>query len=408
MSYINLFIIAYRSLSKNKVRSFLTMLGIIIGVASVIAMLAIGQGSRKSIEQQIAGLGSNVLMVFPGSSFRGGVSSGAGTGQRLVIDDAWAIRDECPSVKYVSPVARTSAQVIAGANNWNTQITGIYPEYFKIRDLKIESGTLFTDKDAARGTKVCVLGKTVVKNLFGEGADPVGERVRIRNIPFRVIGVMQAKGQSGMGTDEDDIIYAPFQTVQRRLRGQTTRIQMIYVSAASEELMDQAQQEIDNLLRQRKHIARNDEDVPFRIRNQQEILDMLTSTSDTMVGLLASIAAISLLVGGIGIMNIMLVSVTERTREIGLRMAVGARSKDILRQFLLEAILLSFLGGLLGVILGVGSSRLFVSLLGWPVSVTSYSIFLAFIFAALVGIFFGWYPARKAANLIPMEALRYE
>ncbi len=408
MSYLNLFVIAYRSLSKNKVRSFLTMLGIIIGVASVIAMLAIGQGSRKSIEQQIAGLGSNVLMVFPGSSFRGGVASGAGTGQRLEIDDAWAIRDECPSIKYVSPVARTSSQVIAGPNNWNTQIYGIYPEYFEIRDLKMESGALFSDKDAARGTKVCVLGHTVIKNLFGEGADPVGKQIRIRNIPFRVIGVMAPKGQSGMGTDEDDVIYAPFQTVQRRLRGQTNRVQMIYASAVSEDQMNVAEQEIDSLLRQRKHVARNDENVPFRIRNQQEILDMLTSTSDTMVGLLASIAAISLIVGGIGIMNIMLVSVTERTREIGLRMAVGARSKDILRQFLLEAILLSFLGGILGVGLGIGASHLFVTLLGWPVLVTSYSIFLAFVFAALVGVFFGWYPARKAARLIPMDALRYE
>jgi len=408
MNYLNLFIIAYRSLSRNKVRSFLTMLGIIIGVASVIAMLAIGQGSRNSIKQQISGLGSNVLMVFPGASFRGGVASAAGTGQRLELDDAWAIRDECTSVKYVSPVARTSSQVIAGPNNWNTQIFGIYPEYFNIRNLQVESGELFSEEDARRGTKKCVLGKTVVDNLFGEGADPVGQYVRIRNIPFQVIGVMKEKGQSGMGSDEDDVIYAPFQTVQRRLRGQTNRLQQIYASAASEEEMTQAQQEIDDLLRQRKHVARNDEDVPFRIRNQQEILDMLTSTSDTMVALLASIAAISLIVGGIGIMNIMFVSVTERTREIGLRMAVGARSRDILRQFLLEAILLSFIGGLLGVVLGVVASHLFVSLLGWPVAVTSYSIFLAFVFSALVGIFFGWYPARKAARLIPMDALRYE
>lgn len=407
MNYFNLFVVALRSLSKNKVRTFLTMLGIIIGVASVIAMLAIGQGSRDSIERQIQEMGSNVIMVFPGASFRGGVASAAGTAAALDLDDVWAIRDECPSVKYVTPVARASAQVIAGANNWNTQIYGIYPEYFDIRSLKVENGELFTDNDARRGTKVCLLGKTVIDNLFGEGVDPTGITIRIRNIPFRVIGTVEAKGQSGMGTDQDDIIYAPFNTVQRRLLGQTDRVQQIYISAVSEEYSPKAQEEIDQLLRQRKRIAQND-DPPYRIRSQEEILSMLTSTSQTMIVLLASIAGISLIVGGIGIMNIMLVSVTERTREIGLRMAVGARGKDILRQFLLEAILLSLLGGTIGVLLGIFSSHLFVNLLNWPVTITSYSVVLAFVFSTVVGVFFGWYPARKAARLIPMEALRYE
>lgn len=407
MNYLNLFIVAFRSLAKNKVRTLLTMLGIIIGVASVIAMLAIGQGSRDSIERQIQEMGSNVIMVFPGASFRGGVASAAGTAATLDLDDVWAIRDECPSVKYITPVARTSAQVIAGANNWNTQVYGIYPEYFDIRSLKVEYGELFNDQDARRGTKVCLLGKTVIDNLFGEGVDPTGMNIRIRNIPFRVIGTVEAKGQSGMGTDQDDIIYAPFTTVQRRLLGQTDRVQQIYISAISEEYSSKAQEEIDQLLRQRKHIAQND-DAPFRIRSQEEILSMLTSTSQTMIILLASIAGISLIVGGIGIMNIMLVSVTERTREIGLRMAVGARGRDILRQFLLEAILLSLLGGTIGVALGIFSSRLFVNLLNWPVTVTSYSVVLAFVFSTIVGVFFGWYPARKAARLIPMEALRYE
>lgn len=407
MNYFNLFVVALRSLSKNKVRTFLTMLGIIIGVASVIAMLAIGQGSRDSIERQIQEMGSNVIMVFPGASFRGGVASAAGTAAALDLDDVWAIRDECPSVKYVTPVARASAQVIAGANNWNTQIYGIYPEYFDIRSLKVENGELFTDNDARRGTKVCLLGKTVIDNLFGEGVDPTGITIRIRNIPFRVIGTVEAKGQSGMGTDQDDIIYAPFNTVQRRLLGQTDRVQQIYISAVSEEYSPKAQEEIDQLLRQRKRIAQND-DPPYRIRSQEEILSMLTSTSQTMIVLLASIAGISLIVGGIGIMNIMLVSVTERTREIGLRMAVGARGRDILRQFLLEAILLSLLGGTIGVLLGIFSSHLFVNLLNWPVTITSYSVVLAFVFSTVVGVFFGWYPARKAARLIPMEALRYE
>lgn len=407
MKLQNLFIIALRSLNKNKIRSLLTMLGIIIGVASVIAMLAIGQGSRDSIENQISGLGSNVIMVFPGATFRGGVATAAGSAQSLEMDDLEAIRANCPSVKYISPVARSGGQIIAGSNNWNSSVRGVYNEYFDIRNIEVESGSRFSETDEKRASKVCVIGKTVAENLFDEYTDPVGQRIRINKIPFTVIGLLKEKGQGGMGEDQDDIIYAPFSTVQRRMRGARQNIQQIYISAVSEEKIELASEEIDNLLRTRKNISKY-EDAPFRIRTQTEIVEMFTSTSNTMIVLLAGIASISLIVGGIGIMNIMLVSVTERTREIGLRMAVGARGKDILRQFLLEAILLSLLGGFIGAVMGIFSSKLFVAIMGWPVTVSSFSVIMAFSFAFVVGVFFGWYPASKAAGLIPMDALRYE
>ncbi len=407
MKFLNLIIIATRSLNKNMVRSLLTMLGVIIGVASVFAMLAIGQGSRKSIEDQISNLGTNVIMIFPGASFRGGVASAAGSAVSLEMEDVVSINNDCPSVKFVSPVARTSGQVIAGGLNWNTQLYGIYPEYLEIRNLEIASGEMFSVTDERRASKVCIIGKTVAENLFDEYTDPVGQKIRIRKIPFKIIGVLKERGQSSMGSDQDDIIMAPFSTVQKRMRGSRRDIQQIYASAQTEELIQDASDEIDELLRQRMKLARND-DAPYMIRTQTEIVEMFTSTSDTMMVLLASIASISLIVGGIGIMNIMLVSVTERTREIGLRMAIGARSRDILRQFLLEAVLLSLIGGILGVGLGILSSTLVVKLMGWPVLVTSYSIILSFAFATVIGVFFGWYPARKAANLIPMDALRYE
>jgi len=383
------------------------MLGIIIGVASVIAMLAIGQGSRDSIENQISGLGSNVIMVFPGATFRGGVATAAGSAQSLEMDDLEAIRANCPSVKYLSPVARAGGQIIAGSNNWNSSIRGVYNEYLDIRNIEVESGSRFAEMDEKRASKVCVIGKTVAENLFDEYTDPVGEKIRINKIPFTVIGLLKEKGQGGMGEDQDDIIYAPFSTVQRRMRGDRQNISQIFISAVSEEKIELASEEIDELLRTRKNISKY-EDPPFNIRTQTEIVEMFTSTSDTMMVLLAGIASISLIVGGIGIMNIMLVSVTERTREIGLRMAVGARGKDILRQFLLEAILLSLLGGLIGAAFGVLSSKLFVAIMGWPVTVSSYSVVLAFSFAFIIGVFFGWYPAGKAARLIPMDALRYE
>ena len=407
MKLLNLLVIAYRSLNKNKVRSLLTMLGIIIGVASVIAMLAIGQGSRDAIQKQIAGMGTNVIMIFPGASFRGGVATAAGTAITLKLEDVAAIREQCPAVKYLSPVARGGGQVIAGNNNWNTSTNGVYAEFLDIRNLELASGARFTDDDERRAAKVCIVGKTVADNLFGEDVDPVGQKIRIRSIPFTIIGLLKAKGQSGIGQDQDDIIYAPYSTIQKRMRGSSTDVQQVYVSAISEEDIPVAQQQIDALLRSRKNLSLTEEP-PYNIRTQTEITQTATATSNTMITLLASIASISLLVGGIGIMNIMLVSVTERTREIGLRMAIGARGRDILRQFLLEAMLLSILGGLVGIALGVGISEALVHFLGWPVTLTSYSIILAFSFASVIGVFFGWYPARKAANLIPMDALRFE
>ncbi len=407
MKILNLLVIAYRSLNKNKVRSLLTMLGIIIGVASVIAMLAIGQGSRDAIQKQIAGMGTNVIMIFPGAGFRGGVATAAGTAISLKMEDVVAMRAQCPAIKYLSPVARASGQVIAGNNNWNTTVNGVYAEYLDIRNLEIESGARFTDDDERRAAKVCIIGKTVSDNLFGVDVDPVGQKIRIRNIPFTIIGLLKQKGQAGIGQDQDDIIYAPYSTIQKRMRGSSTDVQQVYVSAITEDDIPVAQQQIDALLRSRKNLSLT-EDPPYNIRTQTEITQTATATSNTMITLLASIASISLLVGGIGIMNIMLVSVTERTREIGLRMAIGARGRDILRQFLLEAMLLSILGGFIGIALGVGTSRALVQFLGWPVTLTSYSIILAFSFATIIGVFFGWYPARKAANLIPMDALRFE
>ena len=406
MKLLNLFVIAYRALNKNKVRSLLTMLGIIIGVASVIAMIAIGQGSRDTIEKQIASMGTNVIMISPGAGFRGGVATAAGTAISLKMEDVQAIRTYCPAVKYLSPVARASGQVIA-INNWNTQVNGVYIEYFDIRDLELESGARYTDDDEKRAAKVCIVGKTVADNLFGIDVDPVGQKIRIRSVPFTIIGLLKSKGQNSMGQDQDDIIYAPYSTIQKRMRGSSTDVQQVYISANSESEIPIAQQQIDSLLRARKNLSLT-EDTPYMIRTQTDIAQTATATSSTMITLLASIASISLLVGGIGIMNIMLVSVTERTREIGLRMAIGARGRDILRQFLLEAMLLSILGGLIGIALGVGASKALVHFLGWPVTLTSYSIVLAFTFAIVIGVFFGWYPARKAANLIPMDALRYE
>ena len=342
MKIYNLLVIAYRSLNKNKVRSLLTMLGIIIGVASVIAMIAIGQGSRDAIQKQIASMGTNVIMVSPGASFRGGVATAAGSTATLKMDDVIAIRANCPAVKYLSPVARANGQVIA-LNNWNTSVNGVYIEYFDIRDLDIESGARFTDDDEKRAAKVCIVGKTVSDNLFGVGEDPVGQKIRIRSVPFTIIGLLKSKGQNSMGQDQDDIIYAPYSTIQKRMRGSSTDVQQLYISANSEAEIPVAQQQIDSLLRARKNLSMT-EDPPYMIRTQTDIAQTATATSGTMITLLASIASISLLVGGIGIMNIMLVSVTERTREIGLRMAIGARGRDILRQFLLEAMLLSILG----------------------------------------------------------------
>ena len=406
MKISNLIRIALRSLSKNKLRSFLTMLGIIIGVASVIAMLAIGQGSKESINKAISSLGTNVIIIMPGSTNTAGVRTEAGTSQKLTVDDALAIQKQCPDVSYVSPIVRNSVQAVTGSMNWRTTMYGVYPEYFNIRNLTLTSGIPFEMTDERAATKVCVIGQTVVQNIFGDGVDPVGLSIRINNVPFKIIGMLERKGQNSFGQDQDDVILSPFSTVQKRLLA-ITYVQQILASASSENTMDDATSEISSALMERHKLA-PEQDPDFTIRTQSEISAMATSTSQVLTGLLASIASISLIVGGIGIMNIMLVSVTERTREIGIRMAVGARGFDILFQFLTEAVLLSLMGGLIGVALGIGASYSLSNFMNWPISIAPASIVLSFAFSSIIGIFFGWYPARKAANLNPIDALRYE
>jgi len=402
----NLLKAAVRSLGKNKMRTFLTMLGIIIGVASVIAMLAIGQGSRESIQKQIASLGTNVMMIWPSASSSGGVRMEAGTSQRLTLEDCKAIADRCGSVDYITPQVRTSGQLIAGSQNWRTSVYGVYPDYFSIRNLNIETGNCFSMTEDRSSAKVCVVGQTVVKNLFGEGADAVGRFIRINKIPFRIIGVTEKKGQNAFGQDQDDMVLAPFSTVQKRMLA-ISYIQSMLASAKTESLIPIATEEITEVLKERHKLGPS-EDPDFTIRTQSEIANTASATSKVLTYLLASIASISLLVGGIGIMNIMLVSVTERTREIGIRMSIGARGRDVLLQFLIEALMISLIGGLIGIGLGMTVSRIIASLMAWPVTITIQSILLSFVFSTAIGIFFGWYPARKAAGLNPIDALRYE
>ena len=406
MKLKNLLIAALRSLAKNKMRTFLTMLGIIIGVASVIAMLAIGQGSKQSIQAQISTLGTNVLMIFPQASSSGGVRMEAGSSQKMTLEDVTAIADRCPSVAYITPQVRSSGQLVNGNMNWRTSVYGVYPNYFDIRNLKLMSGNLFTMSDDRSATKVCVIGQTVVTNLFGANADPVGSFIRINKIPFKIIGITEKKGQNAFGQDQDDMVIAPFSTVQKRIMA-ITFIQSMLASAKTEPQIPAASQEITDVLKA-KHNLGPSEDPDFTIRTQTDIASAATATSGILTILLATIASISLLVGGIGIMNIMLVSVTERTREIGIRMSVGARGRDVLLQFLIEALLISLLGGFIGVTLGVLVSQLIVNILNWPVTITIQSILMSFIFSSAIGIFFGWYPARKAAGLNPIDALRYE
>ncbi len=406
MKLNNLLIAAIRSLAKNKMRTFLTMLGIIIGVASVIAMLAIGQGSKKSIQQQISSLGTNVMMIFPSASSSGGVRMEAGTSQRMTLDDAQALKERCPSIAYLTPQVRTSGQLVASNLNWRTSVYGVYPDYFNIRNLKVENGNIFTMNDDRSAAKVCVVGQTVVTNLFGEGMDAVGRYIRINKIPFKIIGITEKKGQNAFGQDQDDMVIAPFSTVQKRMLA-ITYIQSMMASAVTEDLIPAATEEITTVLKERHRLGPS-EDPDFTIRTQSDIASAATSTASILTVLLASIASISLLVGGIGIMNIMLVSVTERTREIGIRMSVGARGRDVLLQFLIEALLISLLGGLLGIAMGILTSQLIASLMNWPVTITLQSILMSFVFSSAIGIFFGWYPARKAARLNPIDALRYE
>jgi putative ABC transport system permease protein len=406
MNYSNLFRIAIRALIRNKLRAFLTMLGIIIGVASVIAMLAIGEGSKQKMRKQISSMGTNMVMVMPNMQRRGGVSLGSSSSVALKYSDVVALRNESTSISSVSPEIRASGQVIYSNQNTQTTIYGVSEEYLGIKKLEILSGRFFNANEIKNMSKVCILGQTVVENLFGAGADPVGQSIRIKNLPFQIIGILKDKGESGMGQDQDDLILAPYTTVQRRLAA-IDYINGIYASAISEEKSPAAIAEVEEILR-RTHKLKESAENDFRVMSQSELLKTITSITDIMTYLLGAIAGISLLVGGIGIMNIMFVSVTERTREIGLRMSIGGRGKDIMKQFLAESIILSILGGMLGVIFGYLLARLAGSLMSSQAIVKTQSVVLAFAVCFVIGIFFGWYPARKAANLNPIDALRYE
>ncbi len=400
--------IALRALMVNKMRSILTMLGIIIGVSAVIAMIAVGSGAKARIAEQIASMGSNLLIVLSGSSTSGGMRWGSGTVPTLTVDDAKAILSEVPAVKYVAPNLQGVAQVVYGNQNWSTNVNGTTPEVLDIREWPVVSGRPFTQQDVDGATKVCLLGKTVVDNLFG-GIDPIGQIVRIKKVPFTVVGVLGSKGQTTFGQDQDDTIFVPLTTAQKRLFGMQFpgMVRVIAVQAKEPELMKEAEDQINALLRQRHRIQPN-QDNDFTVRNLTEVMASAQQSANVMSLLLGAIASISLIVGGIGIMNIMLVSVTERTREIGIRIAVGAKSKDILLQFLIESLVLSLIGGILGITIGIGGTYILSSFTQWPTLLSIQAIFLAFFFAGSVGVFFGFYPARKASLLDPIEALRYE
>jgi putative ABC transport system permease protein len=405
MRYLAVIKIAFRALRRNKLRTILTMLGIIIGVGAVIAMVALGKAAKAQVEARIAALGQNVIMVFSGSVNRSGVFSGFGGAGTLTVDDATAIQNEVPNVVAVSPEVRSGAQIAAGENNWSTQVMGEDVDYLTIRVWDIAEGAMFTEADVRSAAKVCVLGKTTADKLF-LGESPVGQNIRIKNVPVKVLGVLKAKGVSMMGSDQDDTVIVPYTTGMKRFAG-VTMLRNINVSAANAGQLADVQNAIADLLRQRHRIQPGRDD-DFILRNQKEIAEAQTATTDVMTALLAGVATISLLVGGIGIMNIMLVSVTERTREIGIRMAVGARGRDILLQFLIEAVTLSSIGGALGIALGIGGAKMLTLIKHWPTLVSTNSIIIAFVFSAAVGIFFGFYPARKASQLDPIEALRYE
>lgn len=406
MNGTNLFKIALRALANNKLRAFLTMLGIIIGVASVIAMLAIGQGSKKSIQQQISEMGSNMIMIHPGAEMRGGVRQDPSAMQTLKLENYEKLSEECTYLSGISSNVSSSGQLVAGANNYPSSVSGVSMDYLTIRQLTVEQGEMFTENDIRTAAKVCVIGKTIVDNLFPDGSDPIGKVIRCNQIPFRVIGVLKSKGYNSMGMDQDDVVLAPYSTVMKRLLAQTY-LSGIFASALTEDMTDEAVDEITTILR-REHKLKETDDDDFTIRTQQELSSMLNTTTDLMTTLLACIAGISLVVGGIGIMNIMYVSVTERTREIGLRMSVGARGVDILSQFLIEAILISITGGLIGVIIGCGASFMIKTIAHWPVFIQPWSVLLSFLVCTVTGVFFGWYPAKKAADLDPIDALRYE
>ena len=406
MRILNLFKIAWKAIVLNKMRTFLTMLGIIIGVASVIAMLAIGEGSKESIKAQISSMGSNMITVRPGADMRGGVRMDPGAMKSLTLADYRAIQKETKLLSAVSPMVEGNGQSIYGANNWPTSIYGITPEYLTIKVWEVQNGSVFTDAEIKSASKVAVIGQTVAKNLFKNGEDPVGKMVRFNSIPFKIIGVLAKKGESTFGQDQDDVILAPYTTVQKRILA-IDYIQSVVASSVSEDKAPSAVEEITKILRERHKITEEQED-DFNVFSMEEMISTFSSTSEMLTVLLVAIASISLLVGGIGIMNIMYVSVKERTREIGLRMAVGGKGSDILMQFLIEAMMISITGGLIGVSLGLGATLFIEKVLSWPTSVTSYSIVISFVVCAITGIFFGWYPAQKASALDPITALRYE
>lgn len=407
MNYSNLFKIAMRAIAANKLRSFLTMLGIIIGVASVIAMMAIGQGSKKSIQANIAEMGSNMIMIRPGQDKGpGGAQQDASDMQTLKLKDYEALKEQAKYLSAISPSVNSSGQFINGNNNTPSTIYGISPDYMQIRQQKVKDGEMFTDEEVRSSAKVCVIGKTVADNLFTNGEDPVGKVIRFNKIPFRVVGVLESKGYNSFGMDQDDVVLAPYTTVMKRILS-VTYLQGINASAVTEDMTDLAIEDITTILRENHKLKASDDD-NFTIRSQQEMAEMMNSTSDTMTVLLLVVACISLVVGGIGIMNIMYVSVTERTKEIGLRMSVGARGIDILNQFLIESVLLSVTGGLIGVIVGIGAAVGVNVFAHWPIQIQPWSVLLSFAVCSATGIFFGWYPAKKAASLDPIEAIRYE
>ncbi len=406
MNFTNLFKIALRAIAGNKLRAFLTMLGIIIGVASVITMLAIGQGSKRSIQAQISEMGSNMIMIHPGGDRRGGVRQNSADMQTLKLEDYESLQHEAQLLSAVSPSVSSSGQLIRGNHNTPTTIYGISEEYLTIRQLEIQDGNMFSEQEVKTAAKVCLLGKTVIDELFPGGEDPVGKVVRFNSIPFTVIGTLVPKGYNSMGQDQDNTVLAPYTSVMKRILA-ITHLQGINASAVEEKLTEKAIEEVNTILR-RNHKLADGQPNNFTIRSQQELSEMMNSTTDMMTVLLGCVAGISLIVGGIGIMNIMYVSVTERTKEIGLRMSVGARGIDILSQFLIEAILISITGGIIGVLVGAGCSWLINAVAAWPIYIQPWSVILSFAVCTLTGIFFGWYPAKKAADLDPIEAIRYE
>ncbi|MET0244886.1 MAG: ABC transporter permease [Flavitalea sp.] len=408
MNIPNLIRIAIRALQRNKLRAFLTMLGIIIGVAAVIAMVAIGQGSKKSIQDQLSSMGSNMITIRANSNSTvgGGARLESAALQTLTLDDIKAIEKQATYINAISPAVQSRGQVINGALNWPTSMQGVAPDYLDIRDWKVKEGISFSEEDVTGAAKVCVVGQTIVDNLFTPGDDPIGKIIRFNKIPIKIIGVLAEKGENAFGSDQDDVILAPYTTVQKRIMA-ITYIQNIYASAINESSTNAATEEITEILRSSHKLSADAED-DFSVRTQAELINTFSSTSELLTVLLTAIAGISLVIGGIGIMNIMYVSVTERTKEIGLRMSIGAKGGDILMQFLIEAILISITGGVIGVLLGVGATQVITKLLSWPTLVSESSILLSFAVCAITGVFFGYYPAQKASRLDPIEALRYE